>query len=403
MVALPGLGERGFRRPPACVIELGTVRRPLDGAIAALVARVEIAVARDEAATGSITIEDRRGSDGRWTAADAGVFRRWEPIRIVADFGLYSEEVFRGVITQITPAFPADAGAATLTVAMQDDGARLNREQMRRVWGETAPVTDLTILTTLATSAGLAPAPDSAQGQTVRALSQDATPIQFLRERARANGFEMIVAEGRIYFGPRRLTDAPQAPILVYAGTDTNCTDFTVEDSADLPEAVRVDRAPRDGGDRPETETLTPNEPLLGTTPVADEGRGLGTPSVWRLGREGDEDSATARLRAQALANDSAFKLRASGQLDGARYGHVLRVGRPVPVDGVGARYGGLYYVDSVTHALSPEGYAQQFQLMRNATGDSGVPRGPAGPGSALAGLFGASLAVGLVANRGGG
>ena len=80
------------------------------------------------------------------------------------------------------------------------------------------------------------------------------------------------------------------------------------------------------------------------------------------------------------MANEAAFKLRATGELDGALYGHVLRPGFLVPVDGTGARYGGLYYTDKVTHSFTEAGYRQQFELMRNATGEDG------GPAAALAG-----------------
>jgi hypothetical protein len=60
-----------------------------------------------------------------------------------------------------------------------------------------------------------------------------------------------------------------------------------------------------------------------------------------------------------------------------------------VTIDGAGARYGGLYYVDKVAHAFNAEGYTQTFEVMRNATGESAAPTAPlAAAGSALAGLF---------------
>jgi hypothetical protein len=115
---------------------------------------------------------------------------------------------------------------------------------------------------------------------------------------------------------------------------------------------------------------------------------------VQRLSREGDESPASARIRAQALADAAAFKLRASAEVDGALYGHVLRPGQLVGVDGTGSRYGGTYYVDKVTHRFTKEGYRQQLELMRNATGESAKPLAATSAplsraGSAIAGLFG--------------
>jgi hypothetical protein len=49
----------------------------------------------------------------------------------------------------------------------------------------------------------------------------------------------------------------------------------------------------------------------------------------------------------------------------------VLRVGAPVGVDGVGERYGGIYFVDTVNHVFDMDGYRQSFTLLRNAYGDN--------------------------------
>ncbi|THB70770.1 MAG: hypothetical protein D6B28_08565, partial [Gammaproteobacteria bacterium] len=74
---------------------------------------------------------------------------------------------------------------------------------------------------------------------------------------------------------------------------------------------------------------------------------------------------------AQAKANELSMKVKAQGTLDGTFYGHVLRVGEPVPVDGIGNWLGGIYYVDNVVHEFSFEGYRQNFRLIRNAFGDN--------------------------------
>ena len=279
MVGLPDLGgllDPGFRQPASCVIEMGTARTNI-GPIAALVAEVEIQTAREEAATGRIVIEDRRREDGTWTAADSGLFTRWAPIRVSADFETHRELILSGYVLRLAPDYPGNAAEAKLTIEVQDEGAALSREQMRRVWGEEAPITDLAILGELVRDADIRPDAASAQGQSSRQLSQDATPIQFLRERARANGYELIFLDGRVYFGPRRLTGTPQAPILVYAGRTTNARSFALQDMADTPDAVRVDLAPREEGATPEVTTVTPAEPVLGTTPAAAEGAALGT------------------------------------------------------------------------------------------------------------------------------
>jgi phage protein D len=44
-----------------------------------------------------------------------------------------------------------------------------------------------------------------------------------------------------------------------------------------------------------------------------------------------------------------------------------LRPGRVVKIDGVGKRFGGLYYVTAATHVYTPGGYATHFSFRRNA------------------------------------
>jgi len=388
MVSLGALLDPGIRQPASCLIEVGEDFADI-GIIADLVMEVEITTSRSEAATGTIIIEDRRKEDGQWIAADAGLFTRWAPIKVSADFQTHVEEIFRGYIVQPKPSYPNSAGETKLELQVQDESAGLDREQMRTIWGEDSPMSDRDILTALVAPLGLSVDSDSGDGQSSRSLSQDATPIVFMRERALANGYDLIFTEGAVYFGPKRLDGETQAPILVYAGRDTNCLSMEIVDDGQRPDAVRFDHAPQEEGAEPVTETVTANETPLGTTPAAEEGSALGTPSVWRVSREGDETEEEVRARAQALVNEHAFRIRANGELDGSLYGHVMKVGRTVAVDGTGSRYGGTYFVDKVVHRFDPQGYRQQFELMRNATGEETGPLGAlSAAGSAIASVF---------------
>ncbi len=370
MSLFSALLDPGFRQAASLVIEVGTDRRDI-GELADLVSSVEIMTGRTEAATGTLVLDDRRRENGEWMAADSGLFRRSEPIVLSADFQTHVEELFRGFMVELKPELPANGGEAKLAIEVQDEGVALNREHMRRVWGEDAPMTDLDILRDLVEPLNLDVDPASATGQSARALSMDGTPIQLLRARATANGYELIFTEGGVYFGPMRLEGDPQETIMVHAGSATNCLGWSLSDDAQKPDSVGFEIAQREQGADPVVEIVTPDLPLLGTHAVAEEGADLGTPSIWRLSREGDEPEESTRSRAQAAANENSFKIRATGELDGALYGHVLRAGRLVRVDGTGTRNGGLYYVDRVTHSFTPDGYRQKFELIRNATGES--------------------------------
>lgn len=370
MSLLGQLLDPGFRQAASVLIQVGQAQKDL-GDLANLISDIDVKTSREAAAAATITIDDRRDTNGQWLAADAGLLARWEPILISADFETHLEEIFRGYIMELKPTFPQNGGEAKLVIDCQDDSAALSREHMRRVWGdENTPIADRDILIELIKPLPLS-AIDGPPGQSSRALNMDAKPINFLQERAKANGFELIFSGGEVYFGPKRLEGETQAPIMVYAGSATNCLNFSVQDDAQKPDLVSWELAPKEDGDAPVTGAVGPDLPPLGQTPAADEGAGLGTPSVMKIKGEGDETEEEITARAQGLANENSFKIRASGELDGALYGHVLKVGALVSVDGVGGRNGGLYYVDTVDHKFTPDGYRQTFQLMRNAVGET--------------------------------
>ncbi len=90
----------------------------------------------------------------------------------------------------------------------------------------------------------------------------------------------------------------------------------------------------------------------------------------WRMQQPPGSSLSEAQSRAQAKANENAWKIIAEGELDGSLYGHVLLTHKTVEVDGMGESDSGRYYVDEVTHLFNTEGYRQSFKLLRNAIGE---------------------------------
>lgn len=354
------------RAPAECIITVdGTT---LDDLYPVLVS-VEVSTSRAEAAAATLTFETRRLEDGSWNVQDLDLLVPWAPIKIEAAFGERIEEVMRGFILRVDADYPANPGQTTVTVTCQDESLPLDRDHVREQWGADGPTSDGVIVATIAGRHNLAPHGDNGDGLQGVSLNQDDTDIKFLRDRAEANGYELIFREGSVYFGPLRLSLAPQDNIMVYAGPDTNCINFNLTDDGHLPDAVAYDIAAREG-DQNEAEVIGPDLEPLGTTPATSADSGLGD-FTWRLSRSGEATPEEAAARALAKANENAMKITATGELDGTLYGHVLRVGEPVGVDGIGQRYGGLYYVDTVDHVFDISGYRQNFRLLRNAYGDN--------------------------------
>jgi hypothetical protein len=356
------------REPAEAIIRVGAAGDEITD-LYPFIAELTAEITRKEAGVATLKFETRRDEQGAWSVQDAGVLAPWEPIVIEAAFGATTEEVMRGYIREVSADYPEDAGNTTVTVQCQDDSIALDREQIREVWGGDAPTDDATILAAILGRHGLSPHPDNASGLTGLVLNQDSTDIRFLRQRAEANGYELIFQEGSVYFGPMRLEAEPQESILVYAGQDTNCYRFDSRTDGHQPDFVAFDVAPEQGTETVQDQ-IAPDLPLLGATSADSTGTGLGD-FTWRMTRQGNPNEEELRAQAQQRANEMAMRVKAEGELDGSLYGHVLRVGEPVPVDGVGDWLGGLYYVDTVSHKFSLDGYRQTFKLLRNAYGDN--------------------------------
>lgn len=348
---------------------------------------VRVETSRAEAASASLSFETRRDELGRWSVQDAGILKPWARIVISAAFGNRVEEVMRGYIREVNLEAPQDPGAAQVKVECQDDSIRLDREHRRKTWGsEDVPSSDRLLLGEILSPYGLSSDPQSEAGQDrVVGVAQDDTDIKFLKSRAEFNGYELIFRAGQVYFGPMRLQSDPQDTLLVYAGDASNCLSLSVRADGHQPDAVAYD-APAESGSSSSPQTVQPDLHRLGNSSADSSGAGL-EPFVWRLSAQAGADA----LRLDALARQKANELdihrvTGEGELDGTVYGHVLQCGLPVGVDGIGEWLAGIYYVDSVSHSFTPQGYRQRFKLLRNAFGDN--LDSVSGIGSRLAGVL---------------
>lgn len=330
---------------------------------------VVIATSRKQWTTATLIFETRRLEDGTWVIQDDDRVKPWVSVKITAVFGAESEEVMRGYVREVKVDYPAEKGAAKVTVICQDESLKLDRHHVNRPWGEDAPTTDALIVTTIAKSHDLKILGIPGEGQTIQELNQNETDVRFLKKRADANGYEILFREGEIHFGDMRLDLEAQPTILVYAGSATNCISFNIQDDGHQPDQAAYQVAAETGHESSE-QIVSPNLTVLGNEPVDSTASGLGD-FIWRPQRQGINDDAQMAAIAQHAANEASMKIKVDGELDGAMYGHVLRVGEPVGVDGLGERYSGIYYVDEVNHRFDMNGYKAAFKLLRNAYGDN--------------------------------
>jgi len=360
---MPQQQNQQLRDPVECVIkvddqEVSDVYPYLKEAL--------INMTRSAAGTGKLIFESVRLENGQWTIQDSNLFAPWKPIKIEARFGSYSEEILRGYIKEVNAEYPREMGSAAVTVVFQDESILLNREHIKRTWStEEEQMTDGEIAQQVASNNGLDA--DTEDGLTNISLNSDGTCIKLLIDRAQANGFELFVRESTLYFKSPELEGMPQPTIMVYAGDKTNCLDFAVRYDGHNPDEVNITRAAEIGTEI-EEHTVSPDLTFLGEIAANSTGRGL-SPFVWTMQQPSGATLLEVQARAQSKANELAWKIVATGELDGALHEHVLLTHKTVCVDGIGDYYGGDYYVDEVQHCFFAQGYRQKFRLLKNATG----------------------------------
>jgi hypothetical protein len=353
------------REPAACVLSVRG--RPLVE-LHPMLSLAQVECSRNQASVATLTFETRRDEHGRWPILDDEVLVPWEPLSVSAAFGTRSEEILRGYVRQVSAIYP-ESGVARVVVECQDESLAMDREHVRKAWGADVPTSDRVLVTAIAASHRLRVDVTSGAGQSGLVLHQDGTDIRFLQGRAEANGYELLFRPGELYFGPMRLGATAQPPLLVYAGPDTHCRSLTVTTDGHRPDMVAVDVAPTSGSTSRRRE-VKPDLPLLGAK-SASTARPELRPFTWCLSREGSADEEALVARARGMANEASMRVRAEGVVDGTAYGHVLQVGLPVAVDGLGRWLSGTYYVDSVAHEFTPKDYRQVIRLLRNAHGDN--------------------------------
>lgn len=199
---------------------------------------------------------------------------------------------------------------------------------------------------------------------------QNGTDWAYIRELGCLFGYHFYVTPGPValtstaYWGPPVRDGRPQPALSVDMGPGTNVESLTFEYDAMKAATYHGDVLDfSTNATVPLKGTASPGETRLAAEPAISANLPH-TPS--RLLRHGGLNVAQSRVLAESRAtrSDDAV-VTASGEVDTFRYGHVLRARGLVGVRGAGLAYDGMYYVQRVSHRITPGAWRQDFTLSR--------------------------------------
>jgi hypothetical protein len=374
------MGAPGVR---LTVLAGASVPVPLPGPVTARLRSAKVTETDEERSVFTLTFD--AGRSGPTGALDAPLLSGSPVVTgarvvLVVTVGVVPTILLDGIVTTVDLAPGDQPGAATLTVTGEDVSLLLDRHERDAEWpGLDDHPQVLAIL-----------APYAAQGIVPMAIpptdlnpplpidrtpTQHGTDLQHVSMLAARHGYVAYTIPGpapgtsTFYWGPPVRVGVPQPAMSVDLGPATNVV-TPPRFRTDALSPVRVEGSVQDpstGTGTPVTASASLRPPLAAQPLWATNAADLRT----RRLRESGTGTTTAMARAQAEVERTVDAVVGEGELDGARYGAVLRPRGLVGLRGAGWSHDGLWYVRRVVHDLAPGSYRQSFTIAREGYGST--------------------------------
>lgn len=365
--------------PSYFMVQLGFA--PLPPFIANALAEIEVETSIEGASMFRLHFDLSRSFLGDFDALVVDLFRPLVPVRISLSFGLgLPTTLINGFIRDIALTVGNEPGTARLEVVGADTlGTVMGHVQVPVPWPN---IPDSAIVAAIFGKYAVIPMLVLPTPPTRTILdtttTQQSRDSEFLAQIASFHGYKLFVRPDPIAgldlgcFLPvsAMITLPPQGVLSIDFGSQTNLNSFRLTNQMLKPTTVVSVF----------TETNT-RAPIPIVVPAAAEmPMGL-EPSLQRIlpppveVEMGNDAANVAEKITQAIAKvtESGRTIQASGEVDGLKFARPLQPGLPVLVRGAGRQHSGLYLVTSVSHRISRDDYAQDFQAMRNAVGLTGA------------------------------
>jgi phage protein D len=354
---------------------------PLDSLVLAQLTRAEVRESDGDPSVLSLRFRLVQRSDGEFAPVDDELFEPGVAIGFeVEPPGGLTQRLFEGAITHVRPHFESIVANAYLEVLAMDAAALLDAEERIAAWPNmTASDVVSQVLSGYQIQVQVN---DTAvlYDEDRQLLMQRATDWRFLQHLAQRNGarfyFEYDTAQEEVvaHFVPPDVNGTPQPDVaLLQEGSSLTWADLQlvatgpVTMTAAALDPIRKQIVRGDG-----TAAL----PLLGDEDAAaavENGlKAAGATASVALLRDPFPLDEAIGAETTAATDAARFVIELRAELDPALYRGLLRARRPVLVRGVGRRFSGVYYVQSVRTTLEGSTLRQTFVATRNATGQTG-------------------------------
>lgn len=348
----------------------GTIPTPPKPSVTAALISAQVTNDEDSGDGFQLTFALGRDNPTDWDLLD-GSLDPMTRVWIGVAMGVVPELLIDGVITQqnVTPS--NEPGRSTLTVTGTNLSVMLDLEEKN---AEYRNQPDFVIVGQLLASYpqfGLVPALAPTTDVPIeiqRVPRQYETDLRFIERMAQRNGFVFYIEPvtfgvNKAFWGPVSRVGLPQKALTMNMGSSTNVTSLSFGNDALAPVGATGAYV------EPFSKVAIPIPalPALRLPPLARSPAPANRKVLLR--DTANANPLQAALASAAVATRAPEAISGNGQLDTVRYGAVLRARRLVGVRGSGSSYDGLFYVKSVTHAISKGSYTQSFRLSRDGTG----------------------------------
>jgi hypothetical protein len=369
---------------PSPRINILVAGSPLDPSVLALLDRAELRESDSDPSVLALRFRLEQRADGEFGPLDDNLFEPGAGIGFeVEPPGGLMQRLFEGHLTHVRPHFETIEANCYLELIAMDAAVLLDAEERVAAWPnmkDSDVVGD--ILSAYNITARVDDTPVS-YDEDRQQLVQRATDWRFLQFLARRNGarlyFEYDGAQQQVvaHFAAPDVGGTPQPDVaLLQDGASLKWADLQLlatgpvkwTGSAIDPIGKRIVRG--DG---------TPALALAGADDAAEAVEqgltGAGAKASVGLLRDPFPLDGAIASEATAATDDARLLIELRAELDPALYRGLLRARAPVLVRGVGRRFSGVYYVQSLRTTLEHGELTQTFTAVRNATGQSGSER----------------------------